>query len=137
MTYNFEYSQGPLGDVLRTSWGRPESTSQGRPLNVRLRRPLDDISGRQIGTPRGREIGTSPGRSNRIFRGRLEDFGGRRPGDQYLPAGNIVPKSKKYFRRKTEKLCDSAVALKLLIFIRLTAERDNLVRFYGWSIHYI
>ena len=38
--------EGPLGDVLRTSWERPESVSQGRPLKVRLRRPLDIISGR-------------------------------------------------------------------------------------------
>ena len=41
-------------DVLRTSWGRPESTSKGRPLNVRLRRPLDVISGR----PRDGQIGS-------------------------------------------------------------------------------
>ena len=33
--------QGRLGDVLRTSWGRPETTSQGRPLEVRLGRPQD------------------------------------------------------------------------------------------------
>ena len=32
--------------LLRTSWGRPESTSQGRPFNVRLRRPRHVISGR-------------------------------------------------------------------------------------------
>ena len=32
----FEYCEGSLGDVLRTSWGRPESTSQGRPLNAGL-----------------------------------------------------------------------------------------------------
>ena len=29
-TSKFEYSEGPLGDVLKTSWGRPESISQGR-----------------------------------------------------------------------------------------------------------
>ena len=40
-----EYSEDPLGNVLRTSWGRPESTSQERPLNVRLGRPLNVISG--------------------------------------------------------------------------------------------
>ena len=40
-TSKFEYSEGPLGDVLRTSWGRPESTCQGRPLNVRLGSPQD------------------------------------------------------------------------------------------------
>ena len=38
--------QGHLGDVLRTTWGRPESTSQGRPLDVRLGRPLEVISRR-------------------------------------------------------------------------------------------
>ena len=38
--------EDPLGDVLRRSLGRPESTSQGRPWNVRLGRPLDVISGR-------------------------------------------------------------------------------------------
>ena len=43
-TSKFEYAQGPLGDVLGTSSGRPESTSQGRSLNVRLRYPLDVIS---------------------------------------------------------------------------------------------
>ena len=42
----FEYSQGPLGDVLITSRRRPELTFQGRPLSVRLRRPQDVISGR-------------------------------------------------------------------------------------------
>ena len=45
-TSKFEYSQGPLGEVLRIS---PESTPQGRPLNVRLRRPMDVI----LGCPQG------------------------------------------------------------------------------------
>ena len=45
INFGFECFEGPLGDVLRTSWGRPESTSQGRPLNVRLGRPLEVISG--------------------------------------------------------------------------------------------
>ena len=56
-------------DVLRTSWGRPESTSKGRPLNVRLRRPLDVISGRprdgqigSLGDVQGSWRGTSLGR---------------------------------------------------------------------------
>ena len=44
-TSKFEYSGGPLGDVLRTSWGRPESTSEERPLNVGLEHPLNVISG--------------------------------------------------------------------------------------------
>ena len=35
--------EGPLGDVLITSWGSPESTSQGSPVDVRLGRPLDVI----------------------------------------------------------------------------------------------
>ena len=45
-TSKFDYSGDPLGDILRKSWGRPESSSQGVPLSVRLRRPLDVISGR-------------------------------------------------------------------------------------------
>ena len=69
-TFKFEYAEGPLGEVLRTSWGRPESASQGRPLNVGLGPLLKVISGRHIGTSPGRQIGTSSGRSNRIFRGR-------------------------------------------------------------------
>ena len=35
----FECFEGPLGDILRTSWRRPESISQGRPLKVTLGRP--------------------------------------------------------------------------------------------------
>ena len=58
----FEYSQGPLGDVLRTSWGGPKSFNQGRPLNVRLRRPVDAISGRpqdvRLGSSRDGQIGS-------------------------------------------------------------------------------
>ena len=45
-TSKCECFEGLLGDFLRTSWGRSESTSQGRLLNVRLKRPLDVISGR-------------------------------------------------------------------------------------------
>ena len=137
--------------LSRSSRGRPENilgmsriNVPGRPLNVRLRRPLDVILGRpqdvrlqcprdvRSGRPRDGQIGSSG-----VVLRTLEGTYSGRPGDQYLPAGNIVRKSKKYFRRKTEKLCDSAVAVRLLIFIRLTAERDNLIRFYGWSIHYI
>ena len=55
-TSKLEYSEGPLGDVLRTSWGRPEFTSHGRLLNVRLERPLNVISGRaqhvRLGRPK-------------------------------------------------------------------------------------
>ena len=43
-TFKFEYFEVPLGDVLRTSYGRLESTSQGHPLKVRIGRPLDVIS---------------------------------------------------------------------------------------------
>ena len=61
-TSKFEYSEGPLGDVLRTSWGRPESTSQGRPLNVGLGRPLNVISGHprdvRSGPPQNGQIGS-------------------------------------------------------------------------------
>ena len=75
-TSKFEYSEGPLGDVLMTHWGGPESTSQGRRLNVRLRRPLDVIS-----FSMGRQIKPSPGWSNRIFTGRLRDVGRGRSRD--------------------------------------------------------
>ena len=37
-TSKFEYSEGPVEEVLRTSWRRPDLNSQGRPLNVRLGR---------------------------------------------------------------------------------------------------
>ena len=70
-TSKFEYSEDSLGDVLRTSWGRPESTSKGRPLNVRLGRTLDVISGR----PRDGQIES------------LGDVGGGRPRD--VPRTNI------------------------------------------------
>ena len=70
-TSKFEYSEDSLGDVLRMSWGRPESTSKGRPLNVRLGRTLDVISGR----PRDGQIES------------LGDVGGGRPRD--VPRTNI------------------------------------------------
>ena len=73
----WEYSEDPLGDALRTSWGCPESISQGRPLNVRFGRPLDGISLH----PQGHPDRTSRGRSNRIFRGRPGAAGGGRPRD--------------------------------------------------------
>ena len=53
-TSKFEYSEGPLRDVLRTSWGHPELTSQGRPLNVGLGRPLNIISGHPLDVRLGR-----------------------------------------------------------------------------------
>ena len=59
-TSKFEFSEGSLRDVLRTSWRRPESTSQGSLLNVRLGRPLDVILGRledvRSGRPRDCEL---------------------------------------------------------------------------------
>ena len=61
-TSKFEYSEDPLGDVLRRSWGRPESTSQGRPLNVRLGRPQDVRLGRprdvRSERPQDRQMGS-------------------------------------------------------------------------------
>ena len=61
-TSKFEFSQDPLGDVLRTSRGRPKSTSQGLPFNVRLGRPLDVISGHpqdvRLGCPWDGQIGS-------------------------------------------------------------------------------
>ena len=53
----------PLGDVLGTSWGRPESTSQEGPWNVKLGRPLDVRSARprdvRSRRPWGGQIGSS------------------------------------------------------------------------------
>ena len=46
--------EGPLGNVLRTSWRRPEPTSLGRPLKVRLGCPLDVILGRRQDVRSGR-----------------------------------------------------------------------------------
>ena len=49
-------------DVLRKSWGRPESASQGRLLNVRLALSLDVISGCpqsvRLRNPQDRQIGS-------------------------------------------------------------------------------
>ena len=39
-------SRGRHENLLRTSWGRSESTSQGRLLDIRLGHPLDVRSGR-------------------------------------------------------------------------------------------
>ena len=95
-TSNFKFSQGPPENVLRTSWGRPESTSQGRPLNVRLRRSLDVISVRpqdvRLGHPH--DVGSSdwdvPGTVKQDLQGtscgRWRGTSSGRPGDQYLPA---------------------------------------------------
>ena len=77
----FEYSQGPLGDVLRTSWGRPESTSQVRPLNVRLRRPQDVISGRPQVVRLGRPQDVTSGLPRDGQIGSLGDVLGTLEGD--------------------------------------------------------
>ena len=86
------------GDILRTSWGRPESTSQRRPLNVKLGRPMtlfQTFRGRQVGTSPERQIGRSLGWSNRISRELLGDVGGRRARDIlgtnicWLVSGNL------------------------------------------------
>ena len=55
VTFKFEYSEGPLGDVLTMSWGRTKSTSQGSPLKIRLGRPQDVRSG----SPQDGQIGSS------------------------------------------------------------------------------
>ena len=72
-TSKVEYSQGPLRDVLRTSWINLPGTS--------LERQIKTSPGRNFRTSPGRQIGTFPGRSNRIFRGRPGDVGGGRPRD--------------------------------------------------------
>ena len=67
-TCEFEYSENPLRDVLRASWGRPESTSQGRAWNVRLGRPLDIISGRpqDVRLGRSRDVRSGGPRDGQI-----------------------------------------------------------------------
>ena len=77
-TSKFEYSQDPLGDVLRTPWGCPESTFQGCSLNVRLGRRQDV----RVRHPWGGQIGSLGG-----ILGTLEEDVLGRPGYQYLPVG--------------------------------------------------
>ena len=94
--------EDPLGNVLRTSWGCPESAYEGRPLNVRLGRPLDVISGRQIGTSPRRQTRMSSRWSNRTSRGRPVDVGGGHPRDvlgTHICRLGINPKSDVYQRR--------------------------------------
>ena len=94
--------EDPLGNVLRTSWGCPESAYEGRPLNVRLGRPLDVISGRQIGTSPRRQTRMSSKWSNRISRGRPVDVEGGHPRDvlgTHICRLGINPKSDVYQRR--------------------------------------
>ena len=70
--------EGPLGDVLRMSWGRPESISQRHSVDVKLGRPLDVISGR----PRDVQIGSL---GNVL--GTLQGYVLGTSWGQYLPAG--------------------------------------------------
>ena len=49
---------------------------------------------------------------------------------------NVAVKSKKCFFVEQEALCDSVVMVKLLIFIRLTTERNYLIQLYGWNFPY-
>ena len=76
--------EGPLGNVLRTSWGRPESTSLGRSLtsgrrqDVRLGRPRDGQIGplgEVLGTLEGDVLGTSwvPIFADRVFKKKKKD----------------------------------------------------------------
>ena len=65
-TSKCECFDGLLGDVLRTSWGRPE---------------IRTSPGRHFRTSPERQIGMSTGWSNRIFRGRPGDVGRERPRD--------------------------------------------------------
>ena len=80
-TSKFEFSDDPLGDVLRTSWGRPKSNSQGRPLNVRLGRPLDVIPGRLQDVRLGRPWDVRLGRHRDGQIGSLGESWGTLEGD--------------------------------------------------------
>ena len=63
LTYKGHTRDTPnLGDVLRRSWGRPESTSQERHLDIRLGRPLGVISRRPPDVRSGRPQDDSSGR---------------------------------------------------------------------------
>ena len=66
------YFEGPLGDVLGTSWGRPELTSQGRPVDVRLGRPLDVRLARPLDVVSGRPQDV---RSERPWDGQIGSLG--------------------------------------------------------------
>ena len=67
-TSKFEYTEDPLRNVLRTSWGHLESTSQGCPWNVRLGHPLDIISGRpqNVRLRRPQDVRSAPPRDGQI-----------------------------------------------------------------------
>ena len=74
LTYKGHIRDTPnLGDVLRKSWGRPESTSQERPLDVRLGRPLGVISKRPQDVRSGRPEDDSSGRP---WDGQIRSLGG-------------------------------------------------------------
>ena len=84
------FSRARSENVLKTSWGRSESTSQGRTLDVRLGCSLDVISGRPQYVRSRRQKGVPSAWASRIFRGRP---GEGRPGDQYLPAEKSLLRS--------------------------------------------
>ena len=65
--------RGRPENVLRTSWGHPESTSLGHQIRA--------SPGRHCEMSPGRHIGTSPGWSNKIFKGCPGDVGGGHPRD--------------------------------------------------------
>ena len=73
-TFKCECFEGLLGELLRTSWGRPESTSQGRLLNARLGCPLDVISGRPQDVRSGRSRDVRSGRPQDDQIGSLGDL---------------------------------------------------------------
>ena len=82
----FEYSEDPLGDILRTSWGRLKSTSQGSPMDVISGRPQDISLGRHQNVRLGRS-GTVKQNLQGTSWGCQRETSLGRPGDQYLPTG--------------------------------------------------
>ena len=66
--------QDRLGEVLRTSWGRPETTSQGSPLDVRLERLLDVRLGRPQDVISRLPLDVNWGR---LWDGQIGSLGGR------------------------------------------------------------
>ena len=123
--------EGPLGDVLRTSWGRPESTSQGRPVDVRFGRPLDIISGRPQDVRLGRQIGTSPGCSNRIFRGRPGTLEGDVLGTSWEPiSGGWVVKENIKVKLALALPAGIPIALVKEILLILPDVADKTIRVY-------
>ena len=92
-TSKSECFEGPLGKVLRMSWGCPESTSLEPPLKLRLGRLLDVILGLpqdvRSGRPRDVRLGRPQDGQIRPLEDVLETLKGDvlgTSGDQYLPA---------------------------------------------------